>query len=145
MPLAGSASLELCVCGKYADLECTDCASRGYCSEKCQQNDWHRHELTCHVLSAKRHRNHKRRKHKKKGKIKKRHSSGRANRAGSQSTPSEDICICGKTAEFECSNCSKQGYCCEECQNEDWSFHQYYCEAKPELSRSPTNQSKRYV
>ncbi len=46
----------------------------------------------------------------------------------SEDTPmSEDTCVCGNEAEYECSGCNKQGYCSEECQREDWSFHEYYC------------------
>ena len=124
---------ELCVCGKYADMECSNCERRGYCSSSCQRNDWLKHEPHC----RNKHSAIGSRREKKSSKIhrKKKHrdrDSSRSNNS-SRKTPvgmlwlSEDICICGKEAEFECSKCGKQGYCSQKCQEEDWSFHEYYC------------------
>ncbi len=107
-------------------------------------NDWHRHELVCRVMSAKRSKKNRRKKKHKKGKEERRSSSRKASRVRNKSTPaSDDNCICGKSAEFECSGCAKQGYCCKECQSEDWSFHQYYCEAEPEIIKDPADLNKR--
>ena len=131
---AGSVQLELCTCGKFADLECAECHSRGYCSEQCQQEDWHRHTLACQIISEK-----KRKKHKKKKKRK-----GKGKKTVSRAyTPSLTLCICGKETEFECSRCGQQGYCSEECQLEDWSFHEHHCTAPSEISATPSG--KRYA
>lgn len=131
---AGSVQLELCTCGKFADLECAECHSRGYCSEQCQQEDWNRHTLSCQIISEK-----KRKKHKKKKK-KKRKGKKTVSRSY---TPSLTLCICGKETEFECSTCGQQGYCSEECQLEDWSFHEHHCMAPSESSATPSG--KRYA
>ena len=129
---AGSVQLELCICCKFADLECAECHSRGYCSEQCQQQDWYRHILACQIISDKKHKKHKKKK-KKKGKGKKTvlHAY----------TPSLTLCICGKETEFECSRCGQQGYCSEECQLEDWSFHEHHCLAPSESSAPPSGRS----
>lgn len=125
---AGSVQVELCTCGKFADLECAECHSRGYCSEQCQQEDWYRHILACQTISDKKRKKHKKKK-KKKGKGKKTVSYAY--------TPSLTLCICGKETEFECSRCGQQGYCSEECQLEDWSFHEHHCMAPSESSATP--------
>jgi hypothetical protein len=51
-----------------------------------------------------------------------------------------DTCVCGKEAEYECSGCRKQGYCSTACQQEDWTFHDYYCR---QPGRSSSRDSKR--
>lgn len=134
-------TMELCVCGKFADLECSECGGRGYCSIECQQDDWFKHALVCRAkIEEKR----KRKKSKSKKKNKKKHKKHKKfkSRASSDFTPSNfspsdfipnsftpsvDVCICGKEAEFECSMCEKRGYCSEECQLKDWNTHQSYC------------------
>ena len=46
------------------------------------------------------------------------------------------FCICGKAAQFECSNCSAQGYCSSECQMNDWKDkHQKDCARLSEKRR----------
>ena len=46
------------------------------------------------------------------------------------------FCICGNAAQFECSNCSSQGYCSTECQFKDWSEqHQKECSRLSEKRR----------
>ena len=46
------------------------------------------------------------------------------------------FCICGNAAQFECSNCSSQGYCSTECQYKDWSEqHQKECSRLSEKRR----------
>jgi hypothetical protein len=41
-----------------------------------------------------------------------------------------ELCICGKVSIFECSNCSLQGYCSEECQKRHWGQdHKAKCKA----------------
>lgn len=42
--------------------------------------------------------------------------------------PNPDRCICDKEAQYECSECGKQGYCSEKCQQDDWELHQLFCE-----------------
>lgn len=38
------------------------------------------------------------------------------------------FCVCGNAAQFECSNCSLQGYCSESCQHSHWADrHQKEC------------------
>lgn len=112
------------MCGKFADLECTSCKKRGYCSRQCQEKDWIHHEEFCREVSSRRERRRRRRKLK---------SQEKARRSV---TPlSEDTCVCGKEAEYECSGCRKQGYCSETCQTEDWNFHEYYCN-RPGNSRT---------
>ena len=121
--------MELCVCGKFADLECSECGRRGYCSVDCQQDDWFKHAIICQEKveekkqqkmskSSKSKKKKKHKKHKKRRKSKSRESNGSMN---------IDVCICGKEAEFECSRCEKQGYCSEECQLKDWTTHRMYC------------------
>ena len=133
---AGSVQVELCTCGKFADLECAECHSRGYCSEQCQQEDWYRHILACQTISDKKRKKHKKKK-KKKGKGKKTVSYAY--------TPSLTLCICGKETEFECSRCGQQGYCSEECQLEDWSFHEHHCMAPSESSATPSGRRYAYL
>ena len=46
------------------------------------------------------------------------------------------FCICGNAAQFECSNCSTQGYCSPECQLEHWGDqHQKQCGRMSEKRR----------
>jgi len=46
------------------------------------------------------------------------------------------FCICGNAAQFECSNCSSQGYCSPECQNKHWGEkHQKECGRLSERKR----------
>ena len=128
--------MELCVCGKFADLECSECGLRGYCSLDCQQDDWFKHAMICQekVEEKKQRKQSKssKSKKKKKKKHKKHHKKHKKSKSRSSltssSTPSIDVCICGKEAEFECSRCEKQGYCSEECQLKDWFAHQTCCE-----------------
>jgi len=44
---AGRGSTEKCVCGKDAEYECSSCQRQGYCSQKCQVDDWELHEYFC--------------------------------------------------------------------------------------------------
>ena len=120
--------MELCVCGKFADLECGECGRRGYCSLECQQEDWFKHALICQKKTEKKKKRRKSsKKKKKKHKKYKKHKRSKS-RESREYTPSVDVCICGKEAEFECSRCERQGYCSEECQQSDWELHQIYCE-----------------
>ena len=46
------------------------------------------------------------------------------------------FCVCGKAAQFECSSCNAQGYCCQECQRNHWnSSHQKLCSRLSEKKR----------
>ena len=46
------------------------------------------------------------------------------------------FCVCGNAAQFECSNCSSQGYCSEECQHSHWAEkHQKECSRLSERRR----------
>ena len=117
-----SAALELCVCGKFADLECGECQAKGYCSMHCQQADWLSHGAKCRLVSSKRRR--KERRQRKKTRIQKKVERLRS--AGY--TPIPDRCICGKEADFECSECGAQGYCSRACQEKDWTVHRFFCE-----------------
>lgn len=46
------------------------------------------------------------------------------------------FCVCGNAAQFECSNCSSQGYCSEECQHSHWvEKHQKECSRLSERKR----------
>ncbi len=46
------------------------------------------------------------------------------------------FCVCGNAAQFECSNCSSQGYCSPECQLENWANqHQKQCGRLSEKKR----------
>lgn len=46
------------------------------------------------------------------------------------------FCVCGNAAQFECSNCSSQGYCSEECQHSHWvEKHQKECSRLSERRR----------
>ena len=40
-------NVNVCVCGKDADFECSVCGRQGYCSEVCQQRDWKSHARHC--------------------------------------------------------------------------------------------------
>uniref|UniRef100_A0A1X7V0T6 MYND-type domain-containing protein n=1 Tax=Amphimedon queenslandica TaxID=400682 RepID=A0A1X7V0T6_AMPQE len=112
--------LELCVCGKFAELECTDCRGKGYCSETCQTDDWPDHVRTCRVMSARRKEERRQRKQSRREKrIEKLQRTG--------FTPNPDICRCGKLSEYECSSCGMQGYCSYECQIKDWKYHKLLC------------------
>ena len=42
-----SCMLDLCVCGKVSEFECSHCNSRGYCGEDCQTQDWDNHLPMC--------------------------------------------------------------------------------------------------
>ena len=127
--LLGAVALELCVCGKFAELECTECRAKGYCSEQCQQDDWFTHASTCRIVSAHRRKTKKLKKKRKKleKKLKEMKRSGY--------TPRPDLCLCGKDAEYECSECGQQGYCSKRCQEEDWELHQLFCAGQQEISR----------
>jgi hypothetical protein len=46
-----------------------------------------------------------------------------------------DICVCGKPAEFDCSRCGRQGYCSSECQRTDWKDHRENCKAHVKATR----------
>ena len=134
------------MCGKFADLECGECGRCGYCSIECQQDDWFKHAMVCQKNRAeerrKRRNSSKSRKKKKKHKKHKKHKrtksresqksresmESRESRVSREFTPSVEVCICGKEAEFECSRCEKQGYCSEECQRKDWEVHLAFCE-----------------
>ena len=119
------------MCGKFADLECSECGLRGYCSAECQQDDWLKHTLICQekIEERKQRKKSKSSKSKKKKKHKKRKKHKKSkSRASNTLTPSVDVCVCGKEAEFECSQCEKQGYCSEECQLKDWTVHQTLCD-----------------
>ena len=122
---AALAAGELCTCGKYADLECTSCRKRGYCSKACQEKDWPLHERSCREVSSRRHQ--------------RRRKSKQVRASPGRRTPlSEDTCVCGKEAEYECSGCKRQGYCSEKCQKEDWTFHDYYCRQPGSIRLTPT-------
>ncbi len=110
--------LELCVCGKFAELECTECRAKGYCCDQCQQDHWLTHSSTCRIVSA-------RRRHTKKMKRKRKKFEKMMKRTGY--TPQPDKCVCGGIAQYECSECGRQGYCSEKCQVEDWELHQLFC------------------
>ena len=43
---------QFCICGLLADFECSNCQSRGYCSQKCQEANWSEHYLVCESLKA---------------------------------------------------------------------------------------------
>ena len=46
------------------------------------------------------------------------------------------FCVCGNAAQFECSNCSSQGYCSPECQLKHWGEqHQRQCSRLSEKRR----------
>ena len=46
------------------------------------------------------------------------------------------FCVCGSAAQFECSNCSSQGYCSQECQIKHWNEqHQRECNRLSEKRR----------
>jgi hypothetical protein len=46
------------------------------------------------------------------------------------------FCVCGNAAQFECSNCSSQGYCSEKCQHSHWTEkHQKECSRLSERRR----------
>ena len=46
------------------------------------------------------------------------------------------FCVCGNAAQFECSNCSSQGYCGQECQTKHWvERHQKECSRLSEKKR----------
>lgn len=46
------------------------------------------------------------------------------------------FCVCGNAAQFECSNCSSQGYCSEQCQHSHWAEkHQKECSRLSERRR----------
>lgn len=46
------------------------------------------------------------------------------------------FCVCGNAAQFECSNCSSQGYCSPECQSSHWTEkHQKECSRLSERKR----------
>ena len=122
------ARLDFCLCGRVADFECTDCNARGYCSIECQQEDWHKHMVTCK----------KQRKKKKKSKKNKKKDPYRL------SSPDPNACVCGAPAEMECSQCGNQGYCSEECQLADWEEHQLYCEPRPS-SKPATPTNNKYI
>ena len=132
--------MELCVCGKFADLECSECGLRGYCSFDCQQDDWFKHAMICQekIEERKQRKKSKSSKSKKKKKHKKhkKHKKSKS-RASTSFTPSINVCICGKEAEFECSRCEKQGYCSEECQLKDWIAHQMYCTEQSDHDTQP--------
>lgn len=121
-------TLELCVCGKFAELECIECRAKGYCSEQCQTDHWMAHSSTCRIVSARRRKAKKMKKKRKKLEKMMRQRSANSLRGGF--TPNPDRCICGKEAQYECSECSKQGYCSERCQQEDWELHQLFCEGQ---------------
>ena len=106
------------MCGKFADLECGECKMKGYCSITCQQADWASHSVRCRLISAKRKRKEKRKRSVNR-KVERLRSAGY--------TPLPDQCVCGKEADFECSQCSRQGYCSETCQLKDWPVHQHFC------------------
>ena len=40
-------NINVCVCGKEADFECSLCGRQGYCSDVCQQKDWKVHVHHC--------------------------------------------------------------------------------------------------
>lgn len=130
---AALAAGELCVCGKFADLECTNCKKRGYCSRACQEKDWPDHQTFCREVSSRRERRRRRRR-----------ARSREGGARSADTPlfSEDTCVCGKEAEYECSICRKQGYCSQKCQTEDWSFHEYYCKQPGSSASTPNTKTR---
>ena len=44
----GEVMLELCVCGKTSNFECSLCGERGYCGEECQARDWEGHIEMCY-------------------------------------------------------------------------------------------------
>jgi hypothetical protein len=107
---------ELCVCGRYADLECSECHAQGYCSSACQTQHWAQHATSCRVVSARRRRRRRRRKHRKK-----------SHEICTILTSGCDLCPCGREVEFDCSQCDVQGYCSEQCQVKDWPRHQTLC------------------
>ena len=130
----GDNRMELCVCGKFADLECSECRSRGYCSEKCQDQDWLSHSTTCRLVSA-------RRRDERRNRRKRRMEKRRKKLERSGYTPRPDFCSCGKQADFECSKCGMQGYCSRGCQMEDWETHKLFCQLpKTPDPRSPMTQ-----
>lgn len=109
------------MCGKFAELECTECRGRGYCTESCQEKDWLDHIKLCRVVSARRREDKKKRKQKRKEK-----RLDDLQRTGF--TPTLDLCRCGKLSVYECSGCGLQGYCSNECQDNDWMYHKLFCE-----------------
>ena len=124
--VAGNALLEVCVCGKFADLECTGCHRKGYCSHFCQKLDWLHHSNTCRVISTKR----QRKKQKKSARKSSRTDSvinSRVSTSRGFIPSSVELCVCGRESGFECSGCGRQGYCSKACQRGDWSMHQLQC------------------
>ena len=45
----GEVMLELCVCGRVSNFECSLCGARGYCGEECQGRDWEAHIPICSI------------------------------------------------------------------------------------------------
>lgn len=114
------------MCGKFADMECAECKSKGYCSVECQQQDWAIHSIKCRLISAKRRQRRRSRSQHLQRKVE------RLKRTGF--TPIPDRCSCGKEADFECAECSLQGYCSRRCQEKDWEIHRFFC--KPQSIRA---------
>jgi len=50
-----------------------------------------------------------------------------------------EFCICGRVSVFECSMCSKQGYCSEQCQRGDWKLHRVGCRAQSAKEEAKTD------
>ncbi len=115
--LTGNVPSELCVCGKFAELECMECRVKGYCSDMCQQAHWLKHISTCRIVSARR--RHAKKMRKKRKKLDKMKQTGY--------TPHPEQCMCGGDAVYECSECGRQGYCSQKCQEDDWELHQLFC------------------
>eukprot|EP00729_Bicosta_minor_P000561 gene561-17619_t len=51
-----------------------------------------------------------------------------------------EFCICGRVSVFECSMCSKAGYCSEKCQRGDWKLHRVGCRAQSAKEEAKTDE-----
>ena len=54
-----------------------------------------------------------------------------------------DFCLCGRVAEFECTDCSARGYCSVECQQEDWHKHMTMCKKQRRKKKKSKNKKKK--
>lgn len=55
-----------------------------------------------------------------------------------------DFCLCGRVAEFECTECTARGYCSVECQQDDWYKHMTACKKQRKKKKKSKKKKKKH-
>lgn len=54
-----------------------------------------------------------------------------------------DFCLCGRVADFECTDCGNRGYCSVDCQQDDWHKHMLMCKKQRRKKQNKKKKKKK--